>query len=470
MVAHAPRRFDGGRYHFAVSVLLLIVLGAFGGASRADEFQQVIVVVVALAVIGAAVWPLDFRALRDARGAVLAIALAYVLVLFQLVPLPPSIWATLPGHDIYASVARETGSTGWRPLTLAPDLTLNAITGLLPATAFALLALMLDFRGRLRLAYWLVGIACVSALLGLLQLAPGGNSLHLFRTSSADSAVGLFANRNHQAVLMALALPLLGALGAIRLREEVRPGAVLAAIASIAALLVIAIAAAGSRMGLMLGAIGVVAAISIFLSCSERGAFALPRRPALWAGGLAALLVALAPIVLLIARSGAIERLTSTDAIEETRVAALGPMLEAARAFMPFGAGFGTFEPVFQRFEPNALLSTIYLNQAHNEPVQLAIEGGAAALVLLALFLMWWLRASIRAVRPREVAARRAMGMAAASATLILLLSSLVDYPLRTPLLSSVFALLCVELARSGQKRVRGPRPEGVGRAKRLAG
>jgi O-antigen ligase len=135
--------------------------------------------------------------------------------------------------------------------------------------------------------------------------------------------------------------------------------------------------------------------------------------------------------------------------VDETRVAALGPMLQAARAFLPFGAGFGTFQPVYEHFEPDSLLSTIYLNQAHNEPVQLAIEGGLPALLLLLLFLAWWGRAILQAVRPRESAARRAMGMAMAAATFILMLSSLVDYPLRTPLLSGLFAIACVELLRA---------------------
>ena len=56
------------------------------------------------------------------------------------------------------------------------------------------------------------------------------------------------------------------------------------------------------------------------------------------------------------------------------------------RSFLPFGAGFGTFDPVYRRFEPDALLSTIYLNQAHNEPMQLAMEGGIPALALLLVF------------------------------------------------------------------------------------
>jgi O-antigen ligase len=462
--AHSLRRLDGGRYTVVVATLFLVILGAFGGASRADELQQAVVRGAALVAIAAALWPLDFSGFRDARGPTAAILIAYLLLIAQLVPLPPGLWQRIPGHAPYFAVARETGSLGWRPLTLSPDLTLNAIAGLLPATALGLLALMLDLRGRILAAYWLVGIACASAVLGLIQLASGGTAFHLFRTSSADSAVGLFANRNHQAVLMACSLPVVAALAAIRLREGGSSGRILGAAASIAALMAIAIAATGSRMGLLLGAIGLASGAAILALCANWKAVARPVRPAYWVAGIAAALAVIVPISILIARSGAIERLTSSQAIDETRVAALRPMLQAAWSFMPFGAGFGTFEPVYQQFEPYSLLSTIYLNQAHNEPVQLAIEGGVPALALLFLFLLWWLRSSVLAVRSRESAARRAMAMAAVSVTLLVMLSSLVDYPLRTPLLSAVFVMFCVELVRSSHKRSHASRAEKTGR------
>jgi hypothetical protein len=460
VVAHAPNRLDGRRYDFAVAASFLAILAALGGASRADELQQVAVDVAALAAIGAALWQLDLVAFRKGRAVTIWLGLAYGLLLIQLVPMPPAIWAGLPGHAIYGMVAREVGSSGWRPITLSPDLTLNAVTGLLPATALAMLGLMLDLRNRIRIAQLLVAIACASALLGLVQLAAGGNALHLFRTSSADSAVGLFANRNHQAVMMAIGLPLVAALASIRLGEAESAGKVLASAGAIGALMLIGVAATGSRMGLVLGAVGLVSAASIFFLCSERTAFGVPRRPGGWAAFVAAALLVFVPIALFIQRSGVVGRLTSREAIEQTRLAALGPMLEAASSFMPFGSGMGTFDPVYQRFEPDALLSTIYLNQAHNEPVQLAIEGGLAALALLIVFLLWWLRTAARAVRPQQSAERRAMGIAATSVTLILILSSLVDYPLRTPLLSGVFALFCVELVRSKRTRVPAPVPQ----------
>jgi O-antigen ligase len=446
--AHSLSRLTDGRYHLILAAALLLILGALGGASRADELQQSLVRFAAILVIVAALWPLDFTAFPDARGPAVALGLVYLLLLVQLMPMPPDVWARMPGHDVYIAVAQQTHRVRWRPWTLSPDLTLNALAALIPSTAMGLLTLSLDFRGRLVLARLIVAIACCSALLGTLQFAAGGDSLHLFRTTSENSAVGLFANRNHQAVFMACALPILAALASIRVRQEVTSGREAGLWITAGMLLLMGAAATGSRMGLLLALIGFGAAAAIYFATTpirseNRSRFVLA------GSGLA--LAAILPISLLLASSGAVARLAH-DPVDQTRVAALRPMLHAARAFLPFGAGFGTFDPVYRRFEPDALLSTIYLNQAHNEPVQLAVEGGIPALILLLLFVVWWVRASLRTMSPKGSASRRALGMAMAATTLILMLSSLVDYPLRTPLLSSLFAIACVELVRARRR------------------
>ena len=105
-------------------------------------------------------------------------------------------------------------------------------------------------------------------------------------------------------------------------------------------------------------------------------------------------------------------------------------------------------DSVFRRFEPDRLLSTIYMNQAHNEPMQLAIEGGLPALILLVAFAAWWLWTAVRVLGPGA----RALSVAWLTVSAILLASSLVDYPLRTPLLGSLFAVACVEMGRHAKR------------------
>jgi O-antigen ligase len=449
--ADLQHRHDGGRYYVILGAVFLGLLGLLGGASRPDELQQFFIRAGSIIVLAMALWPLRFANFRDARGATIAAAAVYLLLIAQLVPLPSAMWARMPGHDAYVAVARQTDSVAWRPWSVSPDLTLNSLAALIPATAMGLVALALDFRGRMLLARIIAAIACASAVLGLMQLAAGGTSFHLFRTSSESSAVGLFANRNHEAVLMACGLPIVSALASIRTHRDGWSTRHLALAICAAVLLLMALAATGSRMGLLLGSVGSVAAAVIYLTTSRATGSVGRSGARLWVAGGGFVIAAALPVSLLLARSGAVARLMH-DPVDETRAAAFAPMLQAARAFLPFGAGFGTFDPVYRRFEPGALLSTIYLNQAHNEPMQLAIEGGIPALILLALFLAWWLYAVVRTIRPRESSARRALGTAMAAATLILMLSSLVDYPLRTPLLSGLFAIACVELLRSKRR------------------
>lgn len=457
MDARPQRRLDGGRYYLVLAIGLLIALAMFGGASRPDELQQFFVRGCAILAIAAALWPLNFSAFRDGRLATAGFALILILLLVQLIPLPPTLWAGMPGHELYAMVAKDTGETGWRPWTVSPDLTLNSIAALLPPAAIGLIALALDIRGRLVLARVLVGIACASALLGLMQFAGGGSALHLFRTTSQDSAVGLFANRNHQAALMACALPIGAALASIHVHREGTSARYLGLLAAGALLLLMGLAATGSRMGLLLGAVGIAASVLIFLLPGKMTSMIRQANSRVWIRVVSASLVILLSVSAVLWRGGAVSRLAS-DPVDQTRAAALKPMLAAVRAFFPFGAGFGTFDPVYRRFEPDSLLSTIYLNQAHNEPIQLAIEGGVFAIVLLLLFLAWWTQAAIRSVRPRESSSRRAMSIAMTAVTLILMLSSLVDYPLRTPLLSGLFAIACVELLRSSHPTERTSR------------
>jgi hypothetical protein len=442
----------GRGYRLLVLGLFGLALALAGGASRLDEDSQAVVRLASIAAIVASLWPLELDTLRRRPWLIAAAAAAYVLLILQLIPLPPGLWAGLPGRTVYAQIAQETGSAVWRPLSLTPDLTLNALFALLPATAAAIAALHLDFRGRVRLVEAVVVIACFSAILGLLQLS--GSGLELYRNFRPGAASGLFANANHQADLLACALPLASFAAGLRLSEGGDPRPVLASLAGVTALLLLGLISTGSRMGLALGLFGLAGAAWCWRS---NGLRLLPRSlqlrlAALGGGGGLLLLVGLAAV-----HGGAVHRLAATDFASETRAAALGPMTATARAFMPLGAGFGSFDSVYRRFEPDALLSTIYMNQAHDEPMQLAIEGGAPALVLLALFLGWWVWAAVRIVRAPLPPGRRALARASVVLTAILMASSLVDYPLRTPLLGALFAVACLEMLRVLQPPRREP-------------
>ena len=432
-----------------VLALFAAALALAGGASRFDEDQQAIVRIAAILSLAASLWMLDPKLLAERHGLILAAAAAYLLVLVQLVPLPPQVWAALPGRAPYAAIAAASGTVTWRPLTLTPDLTLNSLYALLPATAAGLAALHIDSRDRIWLARGVVAIAFVSALIGLIQVAGVGSSLHLYRVTSEDAPVGLLANRNHQAAFLSCALALTGALAGLRRRDVSDPRVGLGAALAVAAVLILAVLSTGSRMGLALCALGSLAGVVAYKAAGRR---LLPSRPALRLGLAAGAALLLIGVGLAAARSGAIERLAHTNRVSESRAAMIEPLLTTAKAFMPYGAGFGSFDSVYRRFEPAALLSTIYMNQAHDEPLQLAIEGGLAALVLLAGFVLWWAWTATRVLVRASTAQSRALSIGWVTATMILMLSSLVDYPLRTPLLSALFVVACLEMGRASRR------------------
>lgn len=452
----APGHGRGRR--LLILAFLAVALALAGGASRFDEDQQAVVRIAAILALVASLWSLDFKPLTERPGLILAALAAYLLLLLQLIPLPPQLWASLPGHGLYGSIAGESGTVVWRPLSLTPDLTLNALYALLPATAAGVAALYLDHRHRIWLARAVAAIAFVSAVVGLFQVAGGGGGLHLYRVTSDDAPVGLLANRNHQAAFLSCAIALTGALAGVRRRDVRDPRIGLGAALAVAAVLILAVISTGSRMGLLLAVFGMLGGLWAYRVSGRR---ILPKRRALRVVFVSGGLVMVGALALVAARSGALERLAHTNRVNETRAAMVEPLLGMARGFMPLGSGFGSFDSAFRRYEPDSLLSTIYMNQAHNEPLQLAIEGGLPALVLLLGFLAWWAWTAVRVVGRGRSPNGQALSIAWVTATVILMASSLVDYPLRTPLLSALFAVACVEMSRSARWAAEA-RPEPV--------
>jgi len=133
---------------------------------------------------------------------------------------------------------------------------------------------------------------------------------------------------------------------------------------------------------------------------------------------------------------------TSVSSRQEIRTTSL----EATREFMPLGSGIGTFRRVYALNEDHDRLDpTTYVNHAHNDYLELALETGVPGLVLLVLFLAWWARAAWRAWSPGHP---DPYARAAAVASAAILVHSLVDFPLRTAAISACFAMCLALLAR----------------------
>jgi len=425
----------GTRGAARLAVLLLAGAVLFGGQSVFLTFIQAIPQAIGVVALAYGAW--HWRAVIAVPGAraMLAIAAAIVaLVVVQLVPLPYGWWSALPGRDVaVAMLAAGPGGTPWHALSQDPQATLQSAFMLLPAAGMLTVGLMLDRVALRGLLLLLLALAAVSLMLGWLQLIAGIDSnLYLYGDQRELVSIGLFSNRNHQADLLCLGALAAGIAlyffapaqdGIRRHRFAMACGAVV--------LFGAGVAATGSRTGA--GLFLAVAVVAVALSLAERRGRRRARRRALLVALAALLTIAVGWLLV----GQPLARLGPSD---DLRFAIWPNAWYLARSLWPVGGGFGTFAPSYQQVESLGSVTPLLINAAHNDYLQLLIEGGAVALAIVAAFLAWL---AVQARRIARAPAGRA-GWFGLAGVALLLIHSAVDYPLRTEALSTIFVLLCL--------------------------
>jgi O-antigen ligase len=430
----------------------LVLAAMFGGASRADSLSQVLVRAVAIVMACVALLMANRTAWRGYGIVLVFIACFGALMAIQLIPLPPGMWTALPGRALLAQAAPLAGlEQPWRPISIMPDATINSLLSLLPGLAAILLFANVPPRHWPPILFLLLGIAMLSGLLGLVQVSTQLDWLYPYRITNDGTAVGLFANRNHQAVLLAMIYPLLGAIAAhlgVTQREKATSRFMLF---MVGLFLVPLILATGSRAGIVLVLIGILSAILLIHRAPDTRSTrsGILRFPIwIWVSAILAM-VALVFVTLYFSRGEAVQRLFERDLAEDKRFISFWPMVEMAKIYFPFGTGFGSFPDIFRIHEPLESLGPTYMNHAHNDLLELVIEGGLAGVLLLAIFVGWIVKGAYNAWAPgAETGTGGLLARLGSIFIAMMMLSSLADYPLRTPTLSVLFLLSCCWLAR----------------------
>lgn len=428
--------------------IFFVVMALTGGSSRPDDvllliLRPITVLCLFVILIGRS---LDWRIIRPLLIMLGAFAFVHVL---QLVPLPPAIWNMLPVGTIYGDVLRALGQgAAWHPLSVAPDATWNSLVALLvPLTAMLFYA-ALSPEARIRMLWTVLLLATASMALGILQFVGGeASGLYWHRVSGRGQLIGFFTNRNHQGALLGMTLPILRAWmmqPAASMRE--RNIRLYTGLGAMAVIIVYAFVL-GSRAGLALTAMGLVAAFLVDPSLGLRG---WPKWQRWLLLGLICVAIAtLVAVVLNADRAVSLGRISGVHELnEEGRLRALPALLRILEQTWSWGVGFGAFVPVYATFEPAPLLKPTYFNHAHNDLIELVITGGVPGLLLFGMFFLWVARSLFRTFwheNARDFPTT--IGRAAAFAIVIAFAASLTDYPLRTPLMSSIFAVLCCCLA-----------------------
>lgn len=442
---------------FLVGYLVLVFLT--GGGARADIQSLMILRPMSVLFCGLALWTLTRPQLKSQKFLILSFTAIFALVAIHLIPLPPAVWGTLPGRDIIVEVDETIGlGPTWRPLSLVPSATWNALFSLSVPLAVLLLGVQLSREQRFQLLPILLTIGLASGLLGVLQVIgdPKG-SLYLYRITNNGSAVGLFSNRNHQAVLLATMFPMLAAYASTgaRTAEQSRFRGWIAAAA--AGALVPLLMVTGSRAGLLVGALGLAAAARLYSKPSIKTIQKRKANKFDWRIPVAAFgALCLASLSVIMSRAEALQRLAAPDQLEELRFQVWGPIAAMAWKYFPVGSGIGSFPEVYQIDEPRQLLSQTYLNHAHNDWLELWLTAGLPGMLILGC-VMFLFGAKILRVLSSPLEKTRDVLFARLGAIILVIFafSSIGDYPLRTPSLSCTFIVACLWLCAPVERRAK---------------
>lgn len=424
-----------------LTIAMIVLLWIAGGASRADTMGQVVVRAGCWAILAATILMGPRPTFTDVRPVVFLLITAIVLPLVQLVPLPPAWWKAMPGREILLVPGQPAP---WRPWTITPGATRNALASLVvPLTMLIVLA-----QDSERLRRWMPSILLTmigaAVLLGLLQVSDGGFNNPLLNDTTGIAS-SIFANRNHFALFLAigcLVAPVWAFMDheAMRWRVPLSGGLVL--------LFVMTILATGSRSGLLLGALALILALALVARRLRRHLRGMPRWffpvllgiTVLVIGGFVALSFA-------VDRADAINRFIHLEGKDDMRSRALPTVMSMIATYMPFGSGYGGFDPVFRIHEPFGLLKITYFNQAHNDYLGIAVDGGIVGIASLCAGMIWWLVSSIRVWRMKGDDGVL-MARLGSAIVFLVLVASLTDYPARTPTIMAVLVMAACWLSR----------------------
>jgi O-antigen ligase len=374
-------------------------------------------------------------ALQD-RVALLLVVIPLVIPVVQLIPLPPSVWASLPGRENEVAALSLIGEQGsWRPISESPSRTLASLLALVPAVCCFYAVARLDLGERRLVLITIVVMALVSAWLGAVQLAARGKGFNFYPEHSVGWVTGFQANRNATADVLLIGLLALAAvvvpylsrdrtrlpLGLTRRAFSIFAGGV-------AIFLLAATGMTGSRAGVAL--ILVAGAGCAFM-------YWVSRRPD--SGNFSRRTVILLIAVLAIGGAAAFAALAQNTAISRVteRFSDLGSSRTqvwedswfALQQYWPVGFGMGGFEPAMLPAERLEYLNAQIPNRAHNDFLEIGIEAGILGYVLLVAAVLTVITLVLRSWGEPRMRGQIVFGL---SVLLLIALHSVVDYPLRS--------------------------------------
>lgn len=382
----------------------------------------------------------------------LALVFGFLLLWFlvQAVTFTPEAWH----HPFWEAARSAFGDSGRSiirgSISLDREATLSGVMRLLTYGGVFWLALQLG-RSYGRAAYMLWAVAIAATIYGLyglvVQFADWQSLLWYDKWAYQDSVTGPFVNRNSFATYAGLGLLVVFVFLWREFRSYLssgippgaRPGLFLTQLRprffiliGMAVTLMAALLLSGSRGGILSAVVG-----SLVLGGAV---IAVHRSRRSWV----AVAVAMA-LAALIAGAFGLDRLETriaTMPVEAQHRAALhAEALTAINERPLLGTGLGTYRYVYHLFKDYRLpFWSLPADKAHSSYLEMAVEGGLPALVLLlTLFAMMIWRCGSGLLRRRQELALPALGLAA---TALVGIHALVDFSLQIPAVAATYAYL----------------------------
>jgi O-antigen ligase len=345
------------------------------------------------------------------------------------------------GHVLYRPTAAFfvlvlvqwlVGTTAYRQVTYS-HLLLYAAYGMLAFVVTQTLRRSSQFE---MLAKLFAAYGAVVALFAVLQgLAPNGKLYWIWALEQGGSIYGPYVNHNHYAGLMEMLMPFPLALAATRFTNGNRK----IAAAGIAALMAGSIFLSGSRGG-MAAFVAQMVVLGVLLVRKREGTWKQP----LMLGAFLAVV-----IVFLVWMGGneLTRRLVSihSEAREEinggVRLSIDRDCLRMLIKRPILGWGLGAFPVVYPEFR--SFYTTFFVNQAHNDYLQLLVETGLAGFSIAVWFLVLMFRQAASKLQNWTETATGAMTVAALLGCVGILVHSFLDFNLQIPANAALFFVLC---------------------------
>jgi len=409
---------------FVAAVATLAAALLFGGAAADLGLAQMFVLTVGLvagfglfAQKGMQEWHLPWPVL-------VAIVLMLAQPLIQLIPLPPDIWRAFPGRAAETAIIDLAGGgTLARPLALNPAVNLQLFTSLVVLVMFALTVARLSAANINRLFRVILGVALLQFLIGAVQFTTAGTTLDFFGNSHKGWLLGTFANRNHAGLFFACCILITAGLSEGRRARAKGSSVALERLIFVAlvSLWLLGAIGTGSRTGFVLALLATALAAIIGLRGAKLPLWA-------WLASAVGLVAAIAAVLM----SARVQQLVDRyDAVgDDQRWSIWQNSLDIIASYMPWGGGFGSFIWVYNKSEPIDELIPTYVNNAHNDYLELLVEAGLPGALTLGIVFLLVIIAVIRGTRSREPQIVR-HSLVGGGIVLLIACHSVVDYPVR---------------------------------------